>query len=134
MGTSTSAKRVIGVLAQLVRGHGAPMYVRSDNGAEFVAVAVQLWLAKQQIQTSYIDPGSPWQNGKDERFNGMVRDECLNLSLFASVAEARVRLEAFRQQYNDERPQSRLGYKTPSEFKSAWVSAQATGQDSNIPT
>ncbi len=134
VGTSTSAERVIGVLAQLVTGHGAPMYVRSDNGAEFVARAVQLWLAKQRIQTLYIDPGSPWQNGKDERFNGTVRDECLNLHLFASVVEARVRLETFRQQYNDDRPHSRLGYQTPSEFKRAWVSALANGPDSNIPT
>ncbi len=134
VGTRTSAERVIGVLAQLVAVHGAPMYVRSDNGAEFVAVAVQLWLAKQQIQTLYIDPGSPWQNGKDERFNGTVRDECLNLYLFASVAEARVLLETFRQHYNTERPHSRLGYQTPSEFKRAWIAAQANGPASNIPT
>ena len=134
VGTSTSAERVIGVLARLVAAHGAPMYMRSDNGAEFVAIAVQLWLAKQPTQTLYIDPGSPWQNGKDERFNGTVRDECLNLYLFTSVAEARVRLESFRQHYNTERPHSRLGYKTPLEFKSVWISAQANGQDSNIPT
>jgi putative transposase len=134
VGTSTSAERVIGVLAQLVAVHGAPMYMRSDNGAEFVAIAVQLWLAKQPTKTLYIEPGSPWQNGKDERFNGTVRDECLNLYLFRSVAEARVLLESFRQHYNTERPHSRLGYKTPSEFKHGWVSAQANGADSNIPT
>ena len=132
--TTTSATRIISVLAHLVATHGAPAYVRSDNGAEFVAVAVQLWLAKQQIQPVYIDPGCPWQNGKDERVNGTVRDECLNLHLFASVAEARVRLEAFRHQYNDDRPHSRLGYQTPSEFKRAWTEAQANGEDSNIPT
>ncbi len=134
MGTSTSAERVVGVLAQLVAVHGAPAYMRSDNGAEFVALALQLWLRKQGIEPLYIDLGSPWQNGKDERFNGTVRDECLNLHLFASVAEARVKLEAFRQHYNDERPHSQLGYQTPSEFKHAWVSAQANGPDSNIPT
>ena len=132
--TSTSAERVIGVLGQLVAGHGAPAYLRSDNGAEFVAVVVQAWLARRQIQTLYIDPGCPWQNGKDERFNGTVRDECLNMQLFASVAEARVRLEAFRRHYNDERPHSRLGYQTPSEFKRAWLEAQANQQDSHIPT
>jgi putative transposase len=108
--------------------------VRSDNGAEFIALAVQLWLRKQGIEPLYIDPGSPWQNGKDERFNGTVRDECLNLHLFASVAEAQVRLEAFRQHYNDERPHSRLGYQTPSEFRRAWSEIQANRQDSNIPT
>jgi len=77
-------------------------------------------LAQRQITTLYIDPGCPWQNGKDERFNGTVRDECLNMHLFVSVREARVRLEAFRRHYNEERPHSRLGYQTPSEFKQAW--------------
>jgi putative transposase len=132
--TTTSAERVVGVLAEVVAVHGTPAYVRSDNGAEFIALAVQLWLRKQGIEPLYIDPGSPWQNGKDERFNGTVRDECLNLHLFASVAEAQVRLEAFRQHYNDERPHSRLGYQTPSEFRRAWSEIQANRQDSNIPT
>ncbi len=131
---TTSAERVIGVLGQLVAQHEAPTFVRSDNGAEFVALAVQLWLAQRQIQTLYIDPGCPWQNGKDERFNGTVRDECLNMHLFVSVEEAQVRLEVFRKHYNEERPHSRLGYRTPLEFKRAWVEAQAKGQDSNIPT
>lgn len=134
VGLSTSAERVVGVMAQVVAIHGAPAYVRSDNGAEFIAIALQLWLRKQGIEPLYIDPGSPWQNGKDERFNGTVRDECLNLHLFASVAEAKVRLEAFRQHYNDERPHSRLGYQTPSEFKRAWAETRANGPDSNIPT
>ena len=132
--TTTSAERVVGVLAEVVAVHGTLAYVRSDNGAEFIALAVQLWLRKQGIEPLYIDPGSPWQNGKDERFNGTVRDECLNLHLFASVAEAQVRLEAFRQHYNDERPHSRLGYQTPSEFRRAWSEIQANRQDSNIPT
>ena len=130
---TTSAERVISVLGQLVAQHGAPAFVRSDNGAEFVALAVQLWLAQRQIEPLYIDPGCPWQNGKDERFNGTVRDECLNLHVFTSVGEARVRLEGFRKHYNEERPHSRLGYRTPSEFKRAWGEAQAKGQDSNIP-
>ena len=132
--TTTSAERVIGVLARLVAVHGAPAYVRSDNGAEFVALAVQRWLAQRQIQTLYIDPGCPWQNGKDERFNGTVRDEWLNMHLFTSVTEAQVRLEVFRQHYNADRPHSRLGYQTPAEFKRAWAEAQAKRQDSNIPT
>ncbi len=131
---TTSAERVLGVLGEVIAPHGAPAYVRSDNGAEFVALAVQLWLAQRQIQTLYIEPGKPWQNGKDERFNGTVRDECLNMHLFSSVAEAQVRLEVFRQPYNEERPHSRLGYRTPLEYKHAWMEAQATGQDSNIPT
>jgi putative transposase len=132
--TTTSAERVIGALTQLVAEHGTPDYLRSDNGSEFVALAVQAWLAQRQITTLYIDPGCPWQNGKDERVGGTVRDECLNMQLFASVREARVRLEAFRRHYNEERPHSRLGYQTPSEFKQAWYRTQANGQDSHIPT
>jgi putative transposase len=91
-------------------------------------------LHTQQIATLYIDPGCPWQNGKEERFNGTVRDECLNLYIFASSAEARVRLHAFRRYYNEERPHSALGYQTPSEFKRAWGAAQAQGDDPNIAT
>ena len=132
--SSTSAERVIGVLEQLVTSYGAPDYLRSDNGAEFVALAVQAWLAHQQIRTLYIDPGCPWQNGKDERFNGTVRDECLNIQLFASVSEARIRLETFRQHYNSDRPHSRLTYQTPIAFKQAWNEAQTKSEDSHIPT
>jgi putative transposase len=128
---STSAERVIQVLEQLVATNGAPAYLRSDNGAEFVALALRAWLGRQQVQTLYIDPGCPWQNGKEERFNGTVRDECLNLHLFASLVEARVRLEAFRQHYNHERPHSRLDYQTPVQFKRVW---QIKQQDSHIPT
>lgn len=131
---TTSAERVIGVLAALVAQHGAPAYVRSDNGAEFVATAVRAWLAEAGVKTLYIDPGKPWQNGKEERFNGTVRDECLNMYQFHSVAESAVRLGAFRQQYNHERPHSRLGYLTPRAFKTAWVEAQTKQQDSHIPS
>ena len=131
---STSAERVIGVLPALVAQHGAPAYLRSDNGAEFVATAVQLWLAQCGVQTLYIEPGKPWQNGKEERFNGTVRDECLNLHGFTSLAEACVRLGAFRQHYNRERPHSRLGYLPPLAFKSAWLAAQDKLQDPNIGT
>jgi putative transposase len=95
---------------------------------------VQAWLAQRQIQTLDIDAGCPWRDGKDERFNGTVRDECLNMQLFAAIAEARVRLEAFRRHYNDDHPHSRLGYQTPSEFKHAWLEAQAKQPDSHIST
>jgi putative transposase len=127
---TTSAERVIGVLTALVAQHGAPAHLRSDNGAEFVALAVQTWLAQCGVQTLYIDPGKPWQNGKEERFNGTVRDECLNLHVFTSLAEAWVRLSAFRQHYNTDRPHSQLGYLAPLVFKAAWCEAQAKVQDS----
>jgi putative transposase len=131
---TTSAERVIGVLTALIAQHGAPKHLRSDNGAEFVATAVQVWLAQSGVKTLYIEPGKPWQNGKEERFNGTLRDECLNLHLFASLAEACVRLNAFRHEYNTERPHSRLSYLTPLEFKRAWLQAQAKHEDSNIGT
>jgi len=132
--TSSSAERVTSRLAELVTLYGAPAYLRSDNGPEFVAVAVQIWLAQRQIGTLYIDPGCPWQNGKEERFNGTVRDECLNLHSFTSATEAGVRLSAYRQHFNEERPHSALGYQTPSEFKRAWVAAQQKPDDPNIAT
>lgn len=131
---TTSAERVIGVLTVLVAEHGAPAYLRSDNGAEFVATALQAWLAQCGVQTLYIEPGKPWQNGKEERFNGTVRDECLNMHVFASVAEACVRLSSFRDQYNTERPHSQLGYLTPLAFKAAWIEAQAKQLDPHIRT
>lgn len=88
-------------------------------------LSVQSWLAQSGGQTLYIEPGKPWQNGKEERFNGTVRDECLNLHIFTPLAEAYVRLSAFRQHYNSERPHSQLGYLTPLTFKAAWLEAQA---------
>jgi putative transposase len=129
---TTSAERVIGVLSALIAQHGAPAYLRSDNGAEFVATAVQAWLAQCGVQTLYIDPGKPWQNGKEERFNGTVRDECLNMHQFYSVAECCVRVSTFRHHYNHDRPHSRLGYLTPLAFKTAWYDAQAKQQDPHI--
>lgn len=122
--TTTSAERVIGVLATLFGQQGAPLYLRSDNGAEFVAQSVQLWLSDCGVQTLYIEPGKPWQNGKEERFNGTVRDECLNRFVFGSVAEACVRLNGYRHEYNTERPHSSLGYLTPQVFRTAWAEAQ----------
>jgi putative transposase len=94
------ARQVLLVLAALFTKHGAPAYLRSDNRPEFIALAVRGWLEQQQIQTLYIDPGCPWQNGFEERFNGTVRDECLNSQAFASVAEAQVLCAAYLREYN----------------------------------
>lgn len=118
--TSIPAKRVIAVLAGLFREHGAPRYLRSDNGPEFIANALKEWLATTSAQTAYIEPGSPWQNGFRESFHGRFRDEFLNGTLFRSVAEARVMMESYRQEYNTERPHQSLGYRTPLEFKRQW--------------
>jgi putative transposase len=125
VGTSLPSASVLAILQGLVVTYGMPQFVRSDNGPEFIALAVRGWLAQHQMTTVYIDPGCPWQNGYGERFNGTVRDECLNMHVFQSVAEARVVLAAYRQQYNEERPHSSLGYRTPAEFKRDWIERQS---------
>jgi putative transposase len=122
---SFPARQVLLVLANLFARHSSPAYLRSDNGPEFVALAVRGWLHQQQVQTLYIDPGCPWQNGKEERFNGTVRDECLNSHAFASVAEAQVLCAVYLREYNEERPHSSLGYQTPLEFKRDWYARQS---------
>jgi putative transposase len=123
--TSLPSPRVLAILEHLVTIYGPPEFIRSDNGPEFMALAVRGWLAQHQMVTLYIDPGCPWQNGYGERFNGTVRDECLNMHLFQSVGEARVMLAAYRRQYNEERPHSSLGYLTPAEFKRTWLERQS---------
>jgi putative transposase len=123
--SSLPSQKVLTVLERLVVRHGRPQFIRSDNGPEFIALAVRGWLAQHQMQTLYIDPGCPWQNGFGESFNGTVRDECLNMHVFHSVAEARIVLATYRQQYNEERPHSRLGYRTPTEFKRDWLERQS---------
>lgn len=115
---SIRSGRVVDVLSRLVSVHGAPRYLRSDNGPEFVARAVLKWLTDANIETAYIDPGKPWQNGTGESFNGRFRDECLNLEWFRNRAEATVTIENWRRHYNAVRPHSSLGYLTPHEFKS----------------
>jgi putative transposase len=123
--TSLPAQRVLAVLEGLVVIHGRPQFIRSDNGPEFIALAVRGWLAQHQMRTLYIDPGCPWQNGFGERFNGTVRDECLSMHVFHSVAEARIVLATYRRQYNEGRPHSSLGYRTPTEFKLDWLERQS---------
>ncbi len=123
--TTMRARGVIHVLERLVAQHGAPAYLRSDNGPEFVAQAVQQWVQARQVQTVYIAPGSPWQNPYGESFNGRLRDECLNMEWFRNVVEAKVVIEQWRRQYNEDRPHSSLGYLTPTEFRQAYDGQQA---------
>jgi putative transposase len=109
--------RVIEVLTQLISVHGAPRYIRSDNGPEFVARAILRWLGQANIETAYIDPGKPWQNAAGESFNGKFRDECLSLEWFRNRIDAKIVIEGWRRHYNETRPHSSLGYLTPAEFK-----------------
>jgi putative transposase len=122
--TSMPAAKVLKVLDRLFHEHGAPQFIRSDNGSEFIALAVRGWLARHQTATLYIDPGCPWQNGYEERFNGTVRDECLNSHSVHTATAARVVLTAYLREYNEERPHSSLGYGTPAEFKQEWLAQQ----------
>ena len=129
--------RVIEVLSRLVSERGAPLYLRSDNGPEFVSRALLTWITSMGIDTALIDPGKPWQNGATESFNGKFRDECLSLEWFRSRAEAKVVIEAWRRHFNEVRPHSSLGYLTPAEFvarigEQDAASGQATGRTAAV--
>jgi len=105
---------VIDVLSDLFILRGVPGHVRSDNGPEFVAKAVQEWIATVGAKTAYIAPGSPWENGFIESFNARLRDELLDGELFYSLKEARIVIESWRRHYNTVRPHESLGYKPPA--------------------
>jgi len=115
-GWSIPALAAITVIEAAIARYGAPEHLRSDNGPEFIAYAIQDWLKEREIKTLYIRPGSPWENGHIESFHDKLRDECLNRELFGTLAEAQVILESWRVEYNEKRPHSSLGYQTPGEF------------------
>ena len=105
---------VLNCLTNLFVAHGIPAYIRSDNGPEFTAKAVRRWLGKIGVNTMYIEPGSPWENGYNESFNGKLRDELLNGEIFYTLKEAQVLIESWRREYNTIRPHSSLGYRPPA--------------------
>ncbi len=111
-----TAQDVVATLIFLFELRGAPEYLRSDNGPEFIAQAVKEWLAQSGVGTLYIEPGSPWENPYSESFNSRFRDELLNRELFETLAEAKVLTEDFRLEYNHRRPHSSLEYRTPAAF------------------
>ncbi|VWD65411.1 transposase B [Burkholderia contaminans] len=122
---SIRSGRVIEVLSQLISLHGAPRYLRSDNGPEFVSRAILKWAAQNGMDMALSDPGKPWQNGADESFNGKFRDECLSLEWFRTRTEAKVVIDQWRRHYNAVRPHSSLAYLTPNEFKQRYCSTEA---------
>jgi transposase InsO family protein len=125
---SFTAKQVVEVLRYLFAVRGAPKYIRSDNGPEFVAKELRKWLDQADVEALYVAPGSPWENGYVESFNGKLRDELLNSELFLSMAEARWVIDRWRLDYNHHRPHSALDYQTPAEFAaSRLASAGAFG-------
>jgi len=105
---------VLHTLTRLFTTRGVPGHIRSDNGAEFTATAVREWLKRIGVTTLFIEPGSPWENGYNESFNGKLRDELLNREIFYTLDEAKILIEQWRKHYNEERPHSALGYRPPA--------------------
>lgn len=110
------AQEVIALVREAIAVHGAPQFIRSDNGPEFIAKELRRWLAAQKIKTISITPASPWENGFVESFHSRFRDECLNREQLWTLTEARVGIEDFRLDDNAERPHSSLGYESPQRF------------------
>jgi len=113
---SFTARQVVEVLRYLFAVRGAPKHIRSDNGPEFVAKEVCKWLDQADVETLFVAPGSPWENGYVESFNGKLRDELLNRELFLSMAEARWVIDHWRLDYNNHRLHSSLDYQTPAAY------------------
>jgi transposase InsO family protein len=123
---SFTARDVILTLQFLFAVRGAPQYIRSDNGPEFIAKELQAWLSQAAFRTLYIQKASPWENGYLESFNSRLRDELLNRELFLSLAEARVVLDLWRIEYNQQRPHGSLSWQTPAAF-AAHLEAHSAG-------
>ena len=117
-GYSLKADDVMDALTDLFITRGIPDHIRSDNGSEFTAKSIRSWLPKLGIKTLYIEPGSPWENGYNESFNGRLRDELLNGETFYTLKEAQIILEQWRHHYNHIRPHTSLGYKPPAPLAS----------------
>lgn len=123
--TSLTGRRVVNVLERLVQLRGLPKSVTVDNGPEFAGKVLDAWAYRQQLQLRFIEPGKPQQNAYVESFNGRFRDECLNEHWFVSVRHAREVINTWRQEYNDERPHSSLGYLTPNRFAQGFLTADS---------
>lgn len=124
-----NAKSVAGTLLRLFEQRGTPAFIRSDNGPEFIARFLMRVLAIQGVEARHIEPGSPWQNAFNERFNGSLRDECLNLETFHNRDHARALIKLYMRHYNERRPHSSLGYLTPREFAAKWRRENEEKQD-----
>lgn len=119
---------VIEVLSGLFLDRGLPVHLRSDNGSEFTSKAIRRWLANLEVGPLFIEPGSPWENGYNESFNGKLRDELLNGEIFYTLDEARTLIDRWREHYNTVRPHSSLGYKPPAPVA---IQPMNTGLDLN---
>jgi len=130
---SIRAVDVITVVEVAMTRDGVPAHLRSDNGPEFIAYAIQDWLREKKVKTLYITPGAPWENAYIESFHDKLRDECLNREIFGSLWEARVVIEQWRLYYNAERPHSSLGYQTPAEFAGRAIGASGLRSGYALP-
>ncbi|MBN70104.1 MAG: hypothetical protein CME32_12605 [Gimesia sp.] len=121
-----TSEDVINVLAELFKTHGVPEHIRSDNGSEFVAQAIREWLKQIGVETLYIEPASPWENGYAESFHSRVRDEFMNCEIFENLRSARKQTDSWKEFYNEVRPHSSLGYLTPRQFSQQCISSSRT--------
>lgn len=129
--TGISSRQVTRVLERVIAERGAPDAIRCDNGPEFTSLYFEQWSKERSITVVHIQPGKPVQNGHVESFNGRFRDECLNATWFLNLADARRKIEAWRKEYNEERPHSSLAYRTPDEF--AKTCSELTSRMAAIP-
>jgi len=133
--TSFASRRVTRVLDAIIAERGKPAAIRCDNGPEFTSRHFLAWCVERKIELLHIQPGKPTQNARVESFNGRLRDECLAVSWFQNLFDARRKIAVWRKEYNEERPHSSLGYKTPKEFAAAQAAdlytAEREARDSN---
>jgi transposase InsO family protein len=126
-----TSREVLAALAELFVRRAVPEHIRSDNGPEFTARAVRRWLERVGVKTLFIEPGSPWENGYVESFNGKLRDECLNRERFDTLLEAQILTEQWRLEYNQRRPHSALAYRPPA--PEAWAPTDAAIRPLEVP-
>ena len=126
---SITAREVVETLDRLFTERGAPSFIRSDNGPEFIAKTLKRWLMASGVETLYIEPGAPWENACSETFISRLRDELLDREVFANLKEAKVLAEDYRDHYNQHRPHGALGYLTPAEF----AAIEALSAQSSVP-
>ena len=127
--TGFASRRVTRVLQGIVAERGVPQAIRCDNGPELTSRHFLAWCLDRKIELVHIEPGRPMQNGRVESFNGRMREECLNVSWFGNLLDARQKIAAWRREYNEERPHSSLGYRTPEEFAREAGGEKGCGKD-----
>jgi putative transposase len=120
VGSSITGKRVVAVLERLAKEHGLPRVITTDNGTEFTSRAVDEWAHRNGVKLDFIRPGKPIENAYIESFNGRLRQECLNQCWFTSLEDAKIKIEAWRSDYNAHRPHMSLGHQTPAQFEAEW--------------